>query len=235
MNKHFTGKTCEMTGSYVPPEYIKALGIPERIEPKSDAMSDMNRLRTHMKTGFYGATLGRLPFVVSPSSGLLRTPFGSTVSPGLGMVVPIQGGGHGHHSIGYIQGKYGKLFGADLILEIYKENLRAMKNKNKILSDEDDKGILEKINFLRGLEMDLFKILKYIEEYNYLIDCLKDYTQQPSLSISNLEALVKHYGGLLDSHSKEEMGIMAILQSIHKTLHGKMNDDGRYTQMNIEV
>lgn len=229
LNKGLNVQTGEMIGKYKPSKMCNDLGIPARREPKRGhaLVNQVARLDNHLKTGYQRVGAKNPDWSVSVQTGRLSTPFGSAINPGaFGApvttgVFSMMGGGSASSQLSQPSVRSSQLIG-NVLNALYNE----LANRNKRITDVDKQKISHRLNALAKEEEELLKTVRYIEEYNSLLDYFKDYNSQ-TLSEAHLHSLVERHRGLLKKqvkHGDELRQIVSALNEILKKDQGVSNE-----------
>jgi hypothetical protein len=219
LNKGFSGLTEEGAGAYQPSEFVKELGIERREEPADGAegLYSIRRLKVHR--GQMGKLIGHAtPFDVT-ASGRVITPFGTAVSPGVAVttVTKQAGGGDLHElAVKHVQ----NYSSAEFLKTIVDGVVAELNNRNKQLSEKDSQKLKARVSELAKTEDELLKTIKYIEEYNKLMDLKHDYTEETGLTRDGLEQLVKRLSKLQTRQTHGEDYIIRVLEDVRALCDG---------------
>lgn len=229
LNSNYSGSTEESVGNvekYVG-EYAKSLGIPVRRDITKDrGLYDLGMLESTLKTGLYGSTLSKPMLSVGLSgTGLLRSPFGEYVSPGFGTIMPVMAGGNPIMDAFARRVQDGSVMsGSQLLTGILYALKRQMQNRGKVLGKKWNDELDQKLKAMAQMEKQMVINLKYIAEYNDLIEMFGEYKSE-TLSEKTLKDIVNSHANLYTKHGSEEKSMIAILKALQNLAYGYPTSD----------
>ncbi|AYV77156.1 MAG: hypothetical protein Barrevirus15_4 [Barrevirus sp.] len=219
LNKGYTGTSEEVVGVYQPSDLGKALGLSVAVDRRSLA-SDLGRLGANMRL----MSASRQPiFVPQQGRQFMATPFGSSLTPGVSMLVPPQmqmgqmglmmGGGSGHceqvASI-FIQNNGGSA----MLQQFLNSAIQKLERKGKKLNSKDRERIDQYLAKNKEIEKELVKTYCYIDEYNQLLDMFGDTAGAKNLSKETLMQLVNRQESLIGKQGTSQQQIMQLFAKL---------------------
>jgi hypothetical protein len=220
LNKNYSGATTESAGKTQVTDYAKALGIAARIEPKGTAESSYS-MRIFGKNFKLYADQGPVNPFSSARGHPYSTPFGLSITPDLPMVGMQAGGGIGSATDFLLRRYTGQTrqqaVGGELIQGIITSLLNELGNRGKTLSAKDKENIKKRVDQLIKSEVEMLRLVAYIEEYNKLLDATKDYSTA-TISENDLRRYVEKHGSLGQRQVKQEQYLLDVVNKIQKQL-----------------
>jgi hypothetical protein len=114
--------------------------------------------------------------------------------------------------------------GAVLLENFTKATITELSQNYNVTIDEDDiDRILHELEDLKNLEDNLIRKLRYIEKYYYLVENYRDFSK-PLINMETLTKLVDQYSSIKLKYTKAELGLLKVVQCIHKLKEGNTND-----------
>lgn len=207
LNKHYSGTSDEALGKLEVSPLGRALGLSFEVprDLSDRARVDYGRLASNLKL----VRASRMPvFVSGTGRRFLTTPWGSSMTPGVSLLVQ-RGGSNCEQQAIYIQ----KNSGSALLKQFFTSALKNLEAHGKHLNAKD----LEKINMHlkknEEIERELIKTYCYLDEYNHLMDVLGDYNSK-RLNMDDLKRIVNRQEVLLSKQGVSEDQIMQIFSKL---------------------
>jgi hypothetical protein len=215
LNSGFRGQTDEGVGHLVSSDYVRSLGIKQRVEPSHGKGKFYSRLGTHMKTSMYGNSHNLSPFRASASG--YSTPYGSMRT--LGITGVLQGRQHGGADSGVILRGFNEAsdapHGAVFISEVVKSALNDLRNSGRYIKNDDLRQIDSTLNRISKDEEKLLKLVAMIEQYNRMMESHKDYKVE-GLSLGKLKEMVDKYSTVAGRYFNDQQAVQVLLSAFEK-------------------
>lgn len=228
LNKSFGGSSDEAVGKLKKTEWAQRLGLEFQrpVAKKAQLKYDFNRFRGYREA----ARQSQSPFFLSLQNSV-STPFGAQFTPSVPMLQ--YGGGS---KCEYVIKKFneaGKVTGGKLLPAYIESVLQDLANRNKRLNETDKSNLTAKIEQYMEIEDELLRTLCYIDEYNKLLDTLKDYSAS-TLDRDYIKKFVERHNTLDSKFKSSESQIMDIINKIQDII-GKDGQNGKETNGNDYV
>ncbi|ARF09381.1 hypothetical protein Indivirus_1_4 [Indivirus ILV1] len=207
LNKHYSGTSDEAVGRLEISALGKALGLSFEVprDPANRTRADYARLSSNLRL----MRTSRMPvFVAGTGRRFLTTPWGSSMTPGVSMLVQ-RGGGNCNQKDIHIQGQ----LGATQLEGFVNLALKNLERHGKKLNQKDEERIRMWVQKSREIEKELIRTLCYLDEYNSLLDVLGDYSSA-RLSQANLQRIVDRQNVLLGKQGSTDEQVMNMLSKL---------------------
>jgi len=236
LNRGYGGTSEEAVGMLKESSLIRALGIPARKEPsrKEEVRYELGLLKNNFNTNYIGTLLKmqKNPFFVTMNDKVY-SPFGNAIHPGVRVLVPAAQRGGNNDKMQWVLRKMNNetgttsVVGAKLIKEIFNQTVQELNARNKHLHEKDLENIQKRLNNMVKQEEELLRTVYYIDEYNKLLDSLRDYNPK-TLNIEGLKNLVERHSKLHTRYYDSGKTLVQILEQIQKLL-GEEDNKSRKT------
>jgi len=230
LNEGYTG-TNEVT-TVASTQRAKIYGIKPWTGPKSNSLEmEIDRLGANLRGGYAAVVRNAHPLAMK--GGNFVTPFDNQLmygTVGRDFMLPQKGGKtdmiHKYLNVNSYDG--GITLGSKTLLGIFQTLCNKLKYLGKEIREEDKNRIFSKIETMYKNEVQILKMLKYIEEYSNIIEDVgvKD---SGAVSVDSLKELINSYTNMRQKQYKDECTMWEILNPFAKLMVGKSGDGSAAT------